>query len=166
MATDPLIAAPLTASAFARFGDVLSVDTARVRTINDGHTLRHDLDARLTLTAAGGRAALSLFRASPLPAPLRLHKMERHALSSQAFYPLSGRPFLVVVAPAGDFDRAALRAFLAAPDQGVNYHAGVWHHYLLALQETSDFLVLDRLGPDENCDQVRLDPPLRVEWPS
>ena len=166
MATDSLIAAPLTATAFARFGDVLSLDTARVRTINNGHTLRHDFDAHLTLTAAGGRAAASLFRAAPLPAPLHLHKMERHALSSQAFYPLSGRPFLVVVAPAGDFEREQVRAFLAAPDQGVNYHAGVWHHYLLALQETSDFLVLDRLGPDQNCEEVRLDPSLRVEWPS
>ena len=164
MSPEPLKAAPLTAAAFAPFGDVLSVKTATIRTINEGHTLRHDFGAALELSSAGGRPALSLFRAEPLPEPLRLAMMERHLLSSQAFYPLSGRPYLVVVAPKGDFDRKGLRAFLAAPDQGVNYHAGTWHHYLLALEAKSDFLVLDRIGGDENCDTIALDPPVAVEW--
>ena len=164
MSAAPLKAEPLTASAFAPFGDILSMETARIKTINEGHTLRHDFDARLSLSSAGGHPALSLFRAAPLPEPLHLAMMERHPLSSQAFYPLSGRPYLVVVAPGGNFERGALRAFLAAPDQGVNYHAGTWHHYLLALETISDFLVLDRLGEDENCDTITLDPPVPVEW--
>ncbi len=164
MSLPVLKAEPLTPAAFAPFGDVLSVDTATVKTINEGHTLRHDFAARLALSAAGGRPALSLFRATPLPQPLSLAMMERHPLSSQAFYPLSNRPYLVVVAPKGAFDRSALRAFLAAPNQGVNYQAGSWHHYLLALEAPSDFLVLDRIGPGANCDTIALDPPLCVEW--
>jgi ureidoglycolate lyase len=86
--------------------------------------------------------------------------MERHPLGSQAFVPLSGKPYLVVVAPAGDPpDVAALRVFLARGDQGVNYAPGVWHHPLLALDAVCDFLVVDRSGTTPNCDEVRVDPP-------
>ena len=81
---------------------------------------------------------------------------ERHPLGSQSFTPLSGRPFLVAVAPPGDFDPAAIRVFRAGPQQGVNYAAGVWHHYLLPLEAESDFLVIDREGPGDNLDEIEL----------
>ncbi|MCY1176174.1 Ureidoglycolate lyase [compost metagenome] len=85
--------------------------------------------------------------------------MERHPLASQAFVPLSGRAYLVVVAPAGPAPQVEdLRVFLARGDQGVNYAPGVWHHPLLALDEVSDFLVIDRGGPGDNCDEVKLTP--------
>jgi ureidoglycolate lyase len=35
----------------------------------------------------------------------------------------------------------------------VNYHRGVWHHPLIALDGVSDFLVIDRGGPGSNCDE-------------
>jgi len=145
----------LTQSAFASFGDVVSTDTARERrAINYGQTDRfHDL-ARLDLTAQNGQPIISLFRTKPLPRPIPIKVMERHPLSSQAFYPLSGRPYLVVVAPSGDFDARGIRVFLAQGDQGVNYHAGTWHHFSLALDGISDFLVIDRDGPEKNCDEV------------
>jgi ureidoglycolate lyase len=111
-----------------------------------------------------GRAGISLFRSTPLPSPI-LRVMERHPFGSQAFMPLSGRPYLVVVAPPGDFDPGAVEAFLATPDQGVNYAPGVWHHFLLALEAESDFLVIDRLAPDENCDEVELAEPIGIELP-
>ena len=38
-------------------------------------------------------------------------------------------------------------------DQGVNYAKGVWHHPLLALHDTSDFLIIDRSGPGDNCEE-------------
>lgn len=149
---------PLTAEAFAPFGDVIEAgERAQVREINYGHTRRfHDL-ARLDLDAEGGRPLVSIFRSTPLPRPIRIERMERHPLSSQAFYPLSGRPFLVVVAERGEFDPAGLRAFIAGPRQGVNYHAGSWHHFSLALDQVSEFLVIDRGGSGENCDEVLLD---------
>jgi len=55
-----------------------------------------------------------------------------------------------------------LRAFIAQPDQGVNYHAGTWHHYSLALQGQSDFLVVDYVDLGENCDIMDLPQPLQV----
>jgi ureidoglycolate lyase len=124
--------------------------------INQGNTHRfHDL-AKLTLTDAGGKAGVSIFRSTPLPIPLTLKSMERHPLSSQAFYPLSGFPFIVAVAPPGEMDATAIEIFLASPDQGVNYHPGTWHHYCLALEKESKFLVIDRVADDENCEEVEL----------
>ncbi|MGZ9096836.1 MAG: ureidoglycolate lyase [Micavibrio sp.] len=149
---------PLNAVVFAPYGDVIEAgDHAEQRVINYGNTVRyHDL-ARLDLAAEQGQPLISLFRSTPLPHPIAVKVMERHPLSSQAFYPLGPHPYLIVVAEKGDFDPANLRAFLAQPGQGVNYHKGVWHHYSLALEGVSDFLVVDRGGPEKNCDEVFLD---------
>ncbi|HEX8654260.1 MAG TPA: ureidoglycolate lyase, partial [Allosphingosinicella sp.] len=59
------------------------------------------------------------------------------------------------VAPAGDFDSAAIRLFRAEGHQGVHYLKGTWHHFLLVLDE-SDFLVVDRAGQGDNCEEVEL----------
>lgn len=151
--------APLTAAAFAPFGDVIAAN-GEPRIINYGVTQRfHDL-ADIDCSAAGGRAIVSIFRSVPPAFPFALTVMENHPLSSQTFVPLSDRPFLVVVAPKGPFDRAAIRAFRAGPGQGVNIARGTWHHFNLALEAESDFLVIDREGPGENCEEVALDPPL------
>ncbi len=80
--------------------------------------------------------------------------MERHPLGSQAFLPLGDVKYLVVVAPAGEFDPAGLRAFYAEGWQGVNYARGVWHHPLIALERVSDFVVMDRGGEQPNCDEI------------
>jgi|CXWL01.1.fsa_nt_gi ureidoglycolate lyase len=155
---------PLTAEAFARFGDVIEARGA-FRVINDGHAQRfHDL-AALDLGADGGRAAISIFRSTPPVYPFAIQTMERHPKSTQAFMPLSGRAFLVVVAPPGAFDAASIEAFVVVPSQGVNLHKGVWHHFNLALGATSDFLVIDRDGPDENTDEVTVSPPLMLHAP-
>lgn len=144
--TRTLKADPLTAAAFAPFGDVIEAsDTAVQLAINYGNTTRyHDL-AKLDLSAAGGRAGISIFRSTPLAVPVKIKVMEFHPLSSQAFVPLSGRPYLVVVAPPGPFYADAMHAFVATGGQGVNYHPGTWHHFSLALEEVSDFLVIDRI---------------------
>ena len=63
--------------------------------------------------------------------------------------------WLLVVAPPGDApDLSQLRAFRAEGYQGVNYHAGVWHHPLLVLKPDHDFLVVDRGGLGANCDEI------------
>ncbi len=156
--------APLTAANFARFGDVIEARGA-ARTINEGHALRfHDL-AALELDADGGRGVVSIFRSTPPAYPFAIKTMERHPKSSQAFMPLSGRAFLVVVAPAGDFDAGSVEAFVASASQGVNLRKGVWHHFNLALEAASEFLVIDRDGPDENTDEVTLDAPLLLHAP-
>jgi ureidoglycolate lyase len=148
----------LTAQAFAPFGEVIEADDRAERiAINYGMTERFNDLARLDVADDGGRAIVSIFRGRPLDPPV-LKVFERHPLGSQSFTPLSGRPFLVAVAPAGRFDPAAVRVFRAASQQGVNYAKGVWHHFLLPLEAESDFLVIDRAGPGENLDEVQLAP--------
>ncbi|HEX8620933.1 MAG TPA: ureidoglycolate lyase [Allosphingosinicella sp.] len=151
-----MIPEPLTAQAFAPFGSVIEASDAAVRLdINDGHAIRYDRLAEVDVDD-GGSAVVSLFRARPL-AEAVLRGFERHPLGSQTFFPLSGRPYLVAVAPPGDFDPAGIRLFRAGGHQGVHYRKGVWHHFLLVLDE-SDFLVVDRAGPGDNCEEVELAP--------
>jgi ureidoglycolate lyase len=149
---------PLTREAFAPFGDVIEVsDAVRHFPINDGNTERyHDL-ANID-PGANGRAIVSIFRGQPRRLPFEVAMMERHPHASQAFIPLSGRPYLVAVAERGDAPGVeAIRVFRCTGSQGVNYAAGVWHHPLMALENTSDFLIIDRDGPGDNCDVVQLE---------
>jgi len=151
----------LSAERFAPFGDVIAADaTTRHFPINGGTTERYhdlaDLDA-----GPDGKLIVSIFRGQPRELPFAVTMLERHPLGSQAFMPLGRQPYLVVVAPAGEVpEHGALRAFLAQPGQGVNYAKGVWHHPLLALKETGDFLVIDRSGPGNNCDEITLAEPV------
>jgi ureidoglycolate lyase len=146
---------PLTPDAFAPFGSVIEASEAAVKLdINQGHAIRYDRLAEIDVADGGGTGIVSLFRARPL-AELVLLTFERHPLGSQTFVPLSGRPYLVAVAPAGPFDLAQIRLFRAGPHQGVHYCKGVWHHFLLVLED-SDFLVIDRAGPGDNCEEVEL----------
>lgn len=150
---------PLTREAFAPFGEVIEAsDAVRHFTINAGNTERyHDL-AQIE-AGPDGKVIVSIFRGQPRTLPFSVEMMERHPLASQAFIPMSGKPYLVVVAPAGAAPKAEdLRVFLARGDQGVNYATGVWHHPLLALDTVCDFLVVDRSGSTPNCDEVILDP--------
>jgi ureidoglycolate lyase len=154
---------PLTCASFKAFGDVIEMnDQADNFDINYGHTRRFHNLADLNVQAGSGKAIVSLFRSNPLPSPIEIKLMERHPLSSQAFMPLGIHPYLVVVAPAGDFDEDSIRVFLAQPGQGVNYHAGTWHHFCLALYPETVFLVIDRAGPGSNCDEVSLTNPFTI----
>ena len=154
----------LNADSFADFGDVIEVqENAPFMNINQGFTERyHDL-ARVDVEQQNGRTLINIFRSTPLPMPIQVNVMERHPLSSQAFMPLSNNPYLVVVSKAGEFNEAAVKVFLAQANQGVNYHAGTWHHFCLALHDTSDFLVIDRGGKGNNCDEIMLEEPLSIQ---
>ena len=152
-----LSAAPLTSMAFAPFGDVIEAEGRSHYPINAGTAQRYNDLAKVEVTAAGGRPLISLLRAEPVALPVRLRLMERHPLSSQAFIPLSSTPFLVVVAPPGPLDIEGIRAFLSNGRQGINYRAGSWHHPLLALERTSEFVIVDRGGEGDNCDEISLE---------
>ena len=149
---------PLTPEAFAPFGELIEAsDAAQHFTINAGNTERyHDL-ARIE-PGPDGRVIVSIFRGQPRTLPFTVNMMERHPLASQAFVPMSGKPYLVVVAPAGEAPKVEdLKVFLARGNQGVNYATGVWHHPLLALEGVCDFIVIDRSGPGHNCEEVQLE---------
>jgi len=154
--TNTLPIEPLTRDAFAPFGDVIELDGARALPINLGTTIRyHDL-ATVDVADDGGRPLLNVFRGQPRTLPFEVTMMERHPLGSQAFMPLAGRPYLVVVAPVGALRPERIRAFVTRGWQGVNYAKGVWHHPLIALGEVSDFVVVDRGGGGANLDEERL----------
>ncbi|HXV39377.1 MAG TPA: ureidoglycolate lyase [Steroidobacteraceae bacterium] len=143
---------PLTAAAFAPFGEVVEAGT-QSDLINQGTARQYADLARIDVAAEGGTARVSLYRAEERRWPLAISMLERHPLGSQLFMPLSRDPFLVVVAPAAAVpDREAVRAFLTNGRQGVNYRRGTWHHPLIALAP-GEFLVLDRGGAGANCDE-------------
>ncbi|MGG4773493.1 ureidoglycolate lyase [Paenalcaligenes sp. Me52] len=151
---------------FAPFGDVIEAsDKAQHFSINEGNTERyHDL-ANIE-PGPDGKAIVSIFRGQPRTLPFTVTMMERHPKGSQAFIPLSGLPYLVVVAEAGPTPEVKdLRLFLAQGNQGVNYATGVWHHPLLGLDEVVDFLVIDRKGPGDNCDVITLSEPALIAAP-
>jgi len=164
----------LTSTNFAPFGDVVEARGLN-KSINYGQTERyHDL-AAIDVHAEDGQVLVNIFRSKPLvlptpsgkyPCGIKIEIMERHPLSSQMFMPLSANPYLVVVAPKGDFDESKVKVFLASSNQGVNYHAGTWHHYSLALNTVSDFLVVDRGGAknsdSDNCDEAQLAEPITI----
>lgn len=152
-----LNAQPLTPEDFAPFGDVIDSRVADYFPINAGRTRRyHDL-ARIEILRDGAIPLLSLMVSQPVTTPLELGFLERHPLGSQAFVPIDGARFLVVVAPAGEaIDPTEVRAFVTDGRQGVNYRAGVWHAVQSVLDRAGEFVVIDRGGPGNNCDEHRL----------
>lgn len=149
---------PLTKDTFSAFGDVIEAsEQVKSFSINDGFTQRyHDL-AKVDVSDNNGHPLISIFRSTPLEQPIAIRMMERHPHGSQAFIPMGENPYLVVVAPAGDFNINNIEVFIAQANQGVNYHKGTWHHFCIALGSISDFLVVDRGGDGDNCDVLKLE---------
>jgi len=148
---------PLSAEAFAPFGDVIEIEGRDSRWINDNTCRRFDDLTHIDVLQHGGRPVLSVFEANPRSLPLQIRTLERHPLSSQAFIPLQRGPFLVIVAEDGAAASGHVHAFLSSGLQGVNYRRNTWHHPLIALGEISRFLVVDRGGSEENCEELTLD---------
>jgi len=154
-----IAAEPLTREAFAPYGEVIDTGGEDVFPINQGRTERFHALAAVELLGEEARGILSIFRGQPLT-PLEITLMERHPLGSQAFVPINNHAFLAVVAPPGEFDESAVRVFLASGQQGLSYRAGTWHAPLLPLEPDSDYLVVDRQGPGNNCDEITLARPV------
>lgn len=144
---------PLTKAAFARYGEVIERDGADLRLINDGTTDR--LHALASVDTGDGHAIISIFQGRRRAFPLAIAMMERHPLGSQAFIPLQIADWLVVVSDAaGPPDAKSLRCFRARGDQGINYRVGVWHHPLLVIEPSQEFLVVDREGDGDNLEEI------------
>lgn len=156
-------AEPLTRDAFAPFGQVIEQAGAHHYPINSGNCERyHDL-ARVEIGGVHARPLISLMHSRHFTLPLELKMLERHPLGSQAFYPLSKHPFLVVVAPDVSGTPGAPRAFLTGPGQGVNIAMNTWHGVLTPLEADADFLCVDRGGEGNNLEEHFFAEPWRVE---
>jgi ureidoglycolate lyase len=145
---------PLTAAAFAPFGDVLDA-TGEFRLINAGLCQRHHDRAQLDF-GPDGRAGISIFKAEPRALPYSFDLIERHPDGAQAFVPMSEHPFLVIVATGPD---ATPRAFLTNGAQGINLHRGTWHGVLTPLHAPGLFAVVDRIGQTPNIEEYRYPTP-------
>ena len=156
-----IVAQPLTAGAFAPFGDVLEISGDPDKIINQGLCGRYHDRARMDF-GPQGRAGLSLFRAEPRQLPLTLDMVERHPDGSQAFIPMSAHPFVVIVAPDESGRPGRPLAFLTAPGQAINFHRGTWHGVLTPLHAPGLFAVVDRIGNTENLEEHWFDTPYRV----
>jgi len=162
-----LSALPLTAERFAPFGDVIESTVRNRQAMNGGRFERSfdlaDIDIG---SEAGGRPAISIAHCRTATVmPYRLDMLERHPLGSQAFMPLANFPFVVVVAPAGEeVEESAIVAFVTNSRQGINYHKGVWHMPLVAMQAGQDFVIVDRaVDGGANCDEHYLSDPILIE---
>ncbi len=127
---------PLTASAFAPFGQVIDHPKVFGRVY---------FSEALANGRSAAKPSLSLSLIDPhIGGRLDAVKMERHEFSSQSFVPIDVSRYLVIVAPHGADglpDSRHMSAFLARGDQGVTYGMNVWHHPLCALDRPGKFAV-------------------------
>lgn len=131
-----IIIEPLTSTAFAPFGDVISIPSAYGRQYYSDAlgNLRTDAKPDLSVTTLGATQSL----------PLDVHSMERHEFSSQTFIPLTASHWLIVVAPHtadGKPDTDKTKAFLGTGKQGITYRPNTWHHSLTVLEQPASFAV-------------------------
>ncbi|MFZ4806779.1 MAG: ureidoglycolate lyase [Hyphomicrobiaceae bacterium] len=151
-------AEPLTAAAFAPFGDVLEAPAAFGRVY---------CDAGLANGRADARPSLSIAHVKPVEAvPLKAVMMERHEFSSQSFIPLDPVRYIVLVAPKaadGGPDLGAARAFLATGQQGITYRMDVWHHPMTVLDRPARFAIVMWLdGGNKDEEFVQLAVPVEI----
>ena len=104
-------AEPLTAEAYRPFGQVIGLDTVRMKIVND-------------------RFRMGLIRVKCQP--FRVTRLNRHLKSTQALIPLGGKACLMVVAPPTvDLDKLAdltqVKAFINDGSCGTNIDLGTWH---------------------------------------
>jgi ureidoglycolate lyase len=139
--------APLTAAAFAPYGDVVE---------HAGAEPRRYLSNPFERAPRAGQPVfwINQFpRAATLPFSVEI--LERHPYSAQTFVPLHAGRYLVAVTaslPDGQPDLAGLRAFMASGRQGISYRLGVWHHPLTVLDGAGEFTVMMSLTGDGDDD--------------
>jgi len=148
-----IVAEPLTAEAFASFGQVLDYPQAPGRMF---------FNRGLVNARSQARVDLSVARLPPLAhRTLRAEVMERHEHSSQTFLPIDAARYLVVVAAHGEDgrpDASTARAFVGGGDQAVTYHRDIWHHGMTVLDRPGSFVVLmwcTGTGGDEEFFRLR-----------
>ena len=154
-------AQPLTADAFAPFGDVLEAVGKPDKIINNGFCGRYHDRGKLDF-GTNGRAGISVFKAEPRALPYKLEVLERHPDGAQAFIPMSLDAYLVTVAEDENGTPVNIRAFIAGPGQGINYHRNTWHGVLTPLSAPGLFAVVDRIAETPNLEEYQLPTPLTI----
>lgn len=161
-----IVALPLTAEAFAPFGELVDAPDQGGKSANGGTARRHDFIGKLANLRPGAQANLCTVRCAPVAFPLEMKLLEKHPHSTQAFVPMVVSRYLVAVAPTGADglpDMTGVRAFIAGPGQGINYRAGTWHHPLVVLDAPAQFaMFVWEDGTKEDCIVHALEPRVTV----
>lgn len=142
----------LTQADFAPFGNVVESEGRDSYLINNGMAERYHALARVETKGDNSYPVISLVKSKKFDLPRKVDHVEFHPQGSQAFLPLDQTPFVVVVAEAGEAPEPDdLHAFVTNGKQGINYHAGTWHHVLLTPYAAMDFICVDWVGEGNNC---------------
>ena len=137
-------------SNFSSYGDLISTDDISPININEGYAKRFDNLANLDTSKDSGNTIVSIFSALKRTFPMKIHMMEKHPLSTQAFIPMKETTFLAFVAPSGESPEIdKIQSFIIPPKMGINYKPGIWHFPLIST-ENINFLVIDRKGSGDN----------------
>ena len=137
-------------SNFSSYGDLISTDNISPININEGYAKRFDNLANLDTSKDSGKTIVSIFSALKRTFPMKIHMMEKHPLSTQAFIPMKETTFLAFVAPSGESPEIdKIQSFIIPPKMGINYKPGIWHFPLIST-ENINFLVIDRKGSGDN----------------
>ncbi len=161
------IARPIESASYAPYGQLVAPRPELERCSANQGTAQRFLDVvdLVDTRSATARPHLSIYRCAPWAGQeLQLSMLERHACSTQVFMPMAPERYLVVVALGLEQpDPLTLKAFVVQGPVGVSYRPGVWHHPMIALSDTTDFLCLVlEDGSDRDCEEFALGRPLTV----
>jgi ureidoglycolate lyase len=152
-----IVVRPLSAEAFAQYGDVVEASA------NPGRTY---FTTSLGNLRPAAEPKLWMLTKLPSPAlPLKFESLERHEFSSQTFVPIKGDSWLVVVAPSTSQAGPAtdrIEAFLATPKQAVSYRPNTWHGSLTVFGKVARFSVLMWLDGTPADEEIVSVPPFVV----
>lgn len=143
-----IVARQLTAEAFAPFGEVIA--------LGPGQPGSDAYAADMVNLRPEARLNVSISRSSPVGLPLKVKAMEIHPHSAQAFLPIEISRYLVLVCGKtadGGPDVGGVRAFIAGPEQGINYKPSTWHHPFTVLDAPSRQVML-RYDRDDEEDTI------------
>ncbi len=160
-----LVPVPLTQAAFSPYGDVIETSGNDSFLINNGNCSRfHNVSQ--PLIDSSGVTGISLFEAKHYAFPITLKLLERHPLGSQAFLPMSDKPYLVIVAADENGKPSKPLVFITDGKQGVNYFKNTWHGVLTPIYQTALFAVVDYIGTENNLEEYDLPNPYVITQPS
>lgn len=157
-----LTPSPLTAEAFAPFGDVIAIANGQ---------RRNHFKLAFESSSETGEPALWVSWPPQVAGDLiEVAKLERHPYAAQTFIPIREGRYLVVVCHAaadGSPDLSTLRALIAQADQAVTYRRNVWHHGLTVLDDRTRFAVVTTISGQHDDDTFfELETPVRVKLPA
>lgn len=99
------------------------------------------------------------------PSKLILSQMERHFFTSQAFIPLEGKQYLIIVSPPTEVSPMIeqVEAFIAEGNQGINFHPKTWHCPLIPLEGEMEFVSIMKKSEVPDVEVITLENDIQID---